>query len=101
MTKGKLKIVCINNAPTVCDRDGGIRGDVTDLSQILNNIDTAEGRNDALRAYIYTLRDLQRAHNESAFEGDGAGIDQAQSAVAKAFDRLIVAEFSLNRGEGK
>ena len=93
----KLKIVSINNAPTVCDDDGSIRGDVTDIGQILNNIDPAEGRNDALRAYIYTLRDLQRAHNEYAFEGDGAAVDQAQSNVAKAFDRLIVAEFSLNR----
>ena len=93
----KLKIVSINNAPTVCDNDGSIRGDVTDVNQILNNIDTAEGRNDALRAYIYALRDLQRAHNHFATEGQDTGIDQAESTVAKAFDRLIVAEFSLNR----
>jgi hypothetical protein len=94
-----MKIVSINTAPTVCEDYGGIRGDVTDIGKIIDNIDQAEGRNDALRAYIYALRDLQRAHDRYAIaEGDLAAIDHAQAEVAKAFDRLIVAEFLLNRG---
>jgi hypothetical protein len=67
-------------------------------------VDEANGRNDALRAYIYALRDLQRAHDRSgiAYEdgrakANSADIAAAKAAVAKAFDRLIVAEFSLNR----
>jgi hypothetical protein len=93
-----MKIVNINDAPTVRNDDGGIRHDVTDLGKIIDNIDEAEGRNDALRAYIYALRDLQRAHNESCFETNDADIDRAKAAVNSAFDRLIAAEFSLNRG---
>jgi hypothetical protein len=100
-----MKILSINSAPTVCNADGGIRHDVTSLDAIVNNIDTAEGRNDALRAYVLALRDLQVAHNDSMYADGGtidekfARIDQAQAAVAKAFDSLIVAEFSLNRTE--
>jgi integrase len=41
--------------------------------------------------------DLQRAHDRHAFFGDNTAIDPAQTAVAAAFDRLILAEFSLNR----
>jgi hypothetical protein len=96
-----MKIVSINSAPTVCNEDGDIRGDVTSLDHILNHIDHCNGRNDALRAYIYALRDLQYAHNESMYVDSGvtdADIDRAQAAVAECFDRLIVAEFSLNRG---
>jgi len=37
---------------------------MTDLNKILDSIHEAEGRNDALRAYIYALRDLQRAHDQ-------------------------------------
>jgi hypothetical protein len=95
-----MKIVSINAAPSVCDRDCCIRRDVTDLNKILDNIDTAEGRNDALRAYIYALRDLQHAHNEFAFEGDGDDIDKAQAAVAKAFYRLVSAQFALDFDRG-
>jgi hypothetical protein len=95
-----MKIVNINTAPTVCDADGMIRPDVTDINKILDNIDQAEGRNDALRAYIYALRDQQHAIDQSSFadtvDADGK-IDRARAAVAEAFDRLIVAEFSLNR----
>ena len=89
-----MKIVSINRAPTVCDVDGHIKSDVTSLDAIVANIDTARGRNDALRAYIYALRDLQVANNNFPY----SAADQAQAAVAKAFDALIVAEFSLNRG---
>ena len=101
-----MKIVSINSAPTACDRDGLIRRDITDLNLILANIDTVCGRNDAIIAYVHALRDLQVAHNESAFADDGtngtheerhAEIDRAQAAVAAAFDRLIVCEFALNR----
>jgi hypothetical protein len=96
--EAKMKIVSINSTPTVADDDGAIRGDVADIGKILNNVDEANGRNDALRAYIYALRDLQRANDQFAIIGrDGAAIDQARAAVANAFDRLIAAEFSLNR----
>ena len=54
-------IVSINNAPAVIDQDLVMRADVTDLNQIIANIDDCNGRNDALRAYIYALRDLARA----------------------------------------
>jgi hypothetical protein len=96
-----MNIISINASPTVCDDAGNIRGDVTDIGKILDNVDQAEGRNDALRAYIYALRDLQRANDRYAcFGGDGTAIDQAQTAVCEAFDRLIVAEFLLNRERG-
>jgi len=91
-----MKVVSINSTPTVCDADGGIRHDVTDLGKIIDNIDECCGRNDALRAYIYALRDLQWANNQFAYD-DETAIDRAQAAVREAFDRLIVAEFSLNR----
>jgi len=94
-----MKVVSINAAPSVVDQDGSIRDNVTDLNKILDSIDACNGRNDALRAYVYALRDLQRANDQFAFDGDGDAIDQAQIAVANAFDRLIVAEFSLNRQE--
>ena len=98
-----MKIVSMNTAPTVCNDDGSIRGDVTDLNKILDNIDQAFGRNDALRNYIYALRDLQRANDQFGFAAYGTAeqkherIDQARAAVVAAFDRLIVLEFSLNR----
>ena len=91
----------INDAPTVSDYSG-IRRDVTDLNQILNNIDTVEGRNDYLREYIYALRDLQHAHNRSVFAGeDGEGgsnddIDRAYDAVNEAFGRLVIAQLTLS-----
>ncbi len=70
---------------------------MTNLGQILATIDQACGRNDAIRAYIYTLRDLQRAIDVSSFENNDVAIARAQAAVNGAFDRLIVAEFTLNR----
>ena len=101
-----MKIVSINQAPTACDRDGLIRRDITDLNLILANIDTVEGRNDCIIAYVHALRDLQVAHNESGFADDGtngtseerdAEIDRTRAAVNKAFDDLIMAEFAINR----
>ena len=90
-----MKIVAINSSPTVCD-DYGVRGDVTSLDKILSSIDGAAGRNDCIRAYVYALRDLQRAH-DLFVHGDAtdAEVDAAQATVAAAFRRLIVAEFSL------
>jgi hypothetical protein len=92
-----LKIVHISSAPTVCNKDGAIRHDVTSLDAILNHIDTAEGRNDALRAYIYSLRDLQRVHDSYSYADGLEAVDQAEAAVAQSFDALIAAEFRLNR----
>jgi hypothetical protein len=80
--------------------DDLIRVDETDLNRILDNIDRAEGRNDALRDYIYALRDLQWAHNWFAMNGGDSAdreIDGAQRAVNEAFDRLIRAQLALSR----
>jgi hypothetical protein len=98
-----MKIVSINNNPSACDGDCCIRPDVKNLDAIVANIDTAEGRNDALRAYVYALRDLQVAYDATGFADGGSpedkkkAIDMAKAAVNKAFDRLIFCEFSLNR----
>jgi hypothetical protein len=92
-----MKVVNINTAPTICNDDGCIRHDVTSLDAIINHIDEAGGRNDALRAYIFSLRDLQRANDEYAIDGDdGAAIEKAEAVVAEAFDRLTAAEFALS-----
>jgi len=94
-----MKIVSINNNPSACEDGGCIRRDVTSLDAIVNNIDTYEGRNAALKAYVYALRDLQVAHNDFVNYGDASrdDIDKAKAAVAKAFDRLVFCEYSLNR----
>jgi hypothetical protein len=79
--------------------DWEIRVDETDLNRILDKIDGAEGRNDALRDYIYALRDLQWAHNWSATAGGHSAdteIYGAQRAVNDAFDRLIRAQRTLS-----
>lgn len=44
-----------------------LRKNVTDLGKIVDNIDEAEGRNDAIRLYIYCLRDLQREYEVSSY----------------------------------
>jgi hypothetical protein len=92
----EMRIVSINDAPAVRDTDGILRYQLTDLSRIVDNIDSAEGRNDALRAYIYALRDLQHAHDVSIYEENDAEIDAAQALVTKTFDQLIVAQLALN-----
>jgi hypothetical protein len=95
-----MKFVSINESPTHEDGDGCIRAELTDIGKIIDRIDDDEGRNDALKAYIYALRDLQRANDRCAGVGcDDAEIDQAQAKVAREFDRLIAAEFMLNRAE--
>jgi hypothetical protein len=80
------------------DDNGCIRPDVTDLNAILYHIDDAAGRNDALRAYIYALRDLGRAVGLSAYIGKEAdpAIDRAQAAIDRTFARLMMAQFELN-----
>ena len=108
-----MKIIAINDAPTVSNKD---------LNRILANIGGAEGnndvlraRNDALRAYIYALRDRQRADaqydyiysDESAhLTADDVNkaatsvwddVNKAQAAVERAFEHLIVCQFALNR----
>jgi hypothetical protein len=82
------------------DEDGLIRSDVTDLNAILDNIDECSGRNDALRAYIYALRDLQHAHNSSAFVGGATDEDikRAMDHVRSTFAHLIVTQTALNYG---
>jgi hypothetical protein len=92
-----MKIVSINDTPTVHDADGILRCQLTDLSKIVDNIDAAEGRNNALRAYIYALRDLQHAHEVGIYEENDAAIDGAQALVIKKFNELIVAQLTLNR----
>src|SRR5262245_2936666 len=81
-----------------CDEHGDIKADETGLDLIIANIDDAGGRNDALRAYIFALRDWQCICNRGAYEP----VTEAESAAAKrvlddTFDRLIAAEFLLNR----
>jgi hypothetical protein len=80
------------------DEDGTILADVTDLTAIVDHIDTTEGRNDALRAYIYALRDLQRAHVAYSVYGEAteAELYRANTNVVEAFERLIDAQFSLS-----
>jgi len=105
MSDTTMKIVRINKNPSACDEDGGLRPGVKSFDAIINNIDTAEGRTAALKAYIYALRDLQVAYNNDAAGYDEAGsqedrdkaIDVAQAAVREAFDRLVFCEYSLNR----
>jgi hypothetical protein len=92
-----MEIANINSA---LDPDGTIRADVTDIVKIIDNIDDAHGRNDALRAYVFALRDLQRMHGWHAITGDDGGIAPAQTALEKAFVRPIVAQFSLNQSAG-
>jgi len=96
MTEVVMKIVNINNAPTIRDSDDIIRSQLSDLGKIVDNIDEAEGRNDALRAYIYALRDLQRANEMYACYGESdATLDSAHARVRETFDRLIVAQSQL------
>ena len=83
--------------PNAVDRDNIIRKDLTDLTVIVDTIDEAGGRNDALRAYVYTLRDLQHAIDTSSYEENGAAAEACRAAVSRAFDRLVVAELILNR----
>jgi hypothetical protein len=97
--EGSVKIVSTNESPTHQDGDGCIRAELTDIGKIIDRIDEAEGRNDALKAYIYALRDLQRANELSCFDCNDAEIERAQVNVAREFDRLIVAEFKLNRAD--
>jgi hypothetical protein len=95
-----VKIVSINNAPTIRDADNIIRTEITDLSKIVGNIDEATGFEMKLCAATSTLcDDLQHAHDVGVYEENDAAIDAAHALVAKAFDRLIVAEFSLNRSQ--
>ena len=83
---------------TVVDEDGTLLADVTDLNAIVDHIDPCNGRNAALRAYIYALRDLQRAHVAHSVYGEAteAELYRANTNVVEAFQRLIDAQFSLS-----
>jgi hypothetical protein len=73
--------------------------DETDLNKILDKIDDSHGRNDALRDYIYALRDLAWANNLAAFtycKVVDEEIDGASRAVHDAFDHLIRAQRTLS-----
>ena len=67
------------------------------FGNFLDNIDEAGGRNAALRDYVAALHDLQNAHDEYATSGNDGGIASAQSAVEKAFVRLMLKQFGLNQ----
>ena len=75
--------------------EGCLRSDVLSLDTIVDNIDDACGRNDALRTYIWELRNLQVANNDSAFFENDDEIDCRQAAVRGAFARLIESEQAI------
>jgi hypothetical protein len=73
-------------------------GTETDLNLIIDNIDGVCGRNDALREYIYALRDLQRAHNEGAYEHVPTAVYvEAEARVVAAFEWLALRQRELFR----
>ena len=92
------------NAGTMTDaireREGSLRSDAISFDVIVDNIDAANDRNVALRDYVYALRDLQIAHNDSSYFDNEARIDEAQTQVRKAFAYLVQAEQSLNGWPG-
>lgn len=60
MTTNEMKPVSININASVYDEHGDLRHDCTSLDGIIANLDGDEGRNDALRAYVYALRATSR-----------------------------------------
>jgi hypothetical protein len=82
--RNEMKIVSINRAPTVCNADGAIRPTVTSLDAIVANIDTCNGRNDALRAYIFALRDLQVANNEFGYADVDRTTEEKHAATSES-----------------
>jgi hypothetical protein len=87
-------LVHISAAPSVHDADGVLRRQCTDLNRIIASLDEAEGRNDALIAYIFALRDLQHANDAYALTGESSGDDvaRAEIAVKEAFAELAAAQ---------
>jgi hypothetical protein len=82
--------------------DGWISPRATDTDVILDHIDEGYGVPEAVRYYIYALRDLQYFHDSSSFDpkdlpdiyGKGTPAKypdhhQAKARVAKAFRRLV------------
>jgi hypothetical protein len=108
MSEG-IKIIAINDAPTVSDAE--LNKIVTRITGGAEGRDVVRARNNALRAYIFALRDLERAQrdiinaDESLTRDDyfkarnamQVVIDEAIDAVERAFERLIVCQFALNR----
>ena len=80
---------------------------LSEIDRILSDIDAsaqwslcgklAAARNDALRQYVYALRDLERENCISMEEENEDAIDTAQAAVTRAFDDLIEAQQRLDR----
>jgi hypothetical protein len=87
----------ISAAPSVHDVDGVLRRQCTDLNRIVGALDEAEGRNNALIAYVYALRDLQHANDAYALTGESSGDDvaRAEIAVKEAFAELAAAQRRL------
>jgi hypothetical protein len=80
-----------------CDELGDIKADETSLDLIVANIDDAGGRNDALRKYIFALRDWQCTCNRGCYEiVTDAETNSVKQALIDAFDRLTDAEITLN-----
>jgi hypothetical protein len=106
-----MKIIAINDAPTVSDAE--LNKIVTRITGGAEGRDVVRARNNALRAYIFALRDLERAGaqrdiinaDESLTRDDyfkarnamQVVIDEAIDAVERAFEHLVVCQFALNR----
>jgi hypothetical protein len=94
-----MKIVSISDALQFRDDDGIMRCDVTDLNKIVAGIDRAKGRNDALVAYVYALRDLQRANDLYAILDNSpsaaSAIDRAEERVRATLSELVMAQLAL------
>ena len=80
------------------DDDRCIRADATDLNAIIDNIDAAEGRNDALRGYIPRCATCNmRTTRPDLPMSSIRRIQPAQDAIERAFCRLMLAQFALNQ----
>jgi len=82
--------------PDVNDDDGNLRPDITDLNAIVGRLDETCGRNDALVAYIFALRDQQRTIELYAtVENNKEEVEAAEANVRAAFSRLISCQCGL------
>jgi hypothetical protein len=81
---------------------GDIGADCTDLNTIVNWIDNCEGRNAALKKYIYALRDVSRAHSLSLQgEATDGEVDAAEARATVAFNKLITCQHRLDDASGQ
>jgi len=84
-TDGYINITSIYD-PRAVDEYHVMRKDITSMDLIVDNIDGL--RQPSLRNYIFALRDLQHAHDTSAYESNDAEIEQAFAVVQTAFQQL-------------